>query len=95
MVDGMRSRKLWIGISAGLILICIGYCMVFFACVSSEDLQEETYKFVLCHVPSGAIDIKSIGDGWVEFTYAGHRYLFCYIGSGPSTAASAMTRIDW
>ncbi len=92
MVEG----KSLTGILTGVLIIFIGYFIVLFSCTSVEQTaQEETTKFVLCHVPSGATDIKSIGNGWVEFTYAGHRYLFCFVLSGPSTAASTMTRIDW
>ena len=97
MSEGKMIPKLVSGVLIGLMIFMVGLFVMFGPKEfneASEAIQEETYKFVLSHVPSGATDIKPVCDGWVEYTYAGHRYLFFYVYRGEG-AASALTRIDW
>jgi hypothetical protein len=40
------------------------------------------------------MEVEPLKDGWVKYTYEGHRYLFL-VHSWGQAAYSVVTRVDW
>jgi hypothetical protein len=102
MLDPQRKRdeRLFAGIVAvGMLLgevawvLSLGTSCCPYPEESGARLDRATQKAVE-NIPPGATDVEPLRDGWVKYTYEGHRYLFLF-NSHTYLGYAAMTRVDW
>jgi hypothetical protein len=97
-VQRRRRQHMVSGIVAGLMTIVIGVVVVINTSCCQSGCGDTQLDYVtqqaVKQVPPGATDVEPLKDGWVKYTYEGHRYLF-FFNTWSHGGYAAVTRIDW